>query len=138
MSASKRLTSILCLMIIKNPSRLYSRLLKLQKSIILLPHVWKLWKISDIGNASIRNYDRAKNYYYRSLSLGRKHKLLNSNSFIYQRLFKVHILTDSDSAFYYMEKIMKGARELNDPNELAFSYNNYYSYYIMNKKTYSG
>ena len=29
---------------------------------------------------------------------------------------------------------MKGARELDDPNELAFSYNNYYSYYIMNKK----
>lgn len=92
--------------------------------------------MEDIGHryASIRNYDRAKNYYYRSLSLGRKHKLLNSNSFIYQRLFKVHILTDSDSAFYYMEKIMKGARELNDPNELAFSYNNYYSYYITNKK----
>jgi len=92
--------------------------------------------LEDIGHryASIRNYDRAKNYYYRSLSLGRKHKLLNSTSFIYQRLFKVHILTKSDSAFFYMEKIMKGAKELNDPSELAFSHNNYYSYYITNEK----
>lgn len=92
--------------------------------------------LEDIGHryASIRNYDRAKNYYYRSLSLGRKHKLLAPNSFIYQRLFKVHILTKSDSAFFYMEKIMKGAKELNDPSELAFSYNNYYSYYITKEK----
>lgn len=92
--------------------------------------------LEDIGHryASIRNYDRAKNYYYRSLSLGRKYKLLVPNSFIYQRLFKVHILTKSDSAFFYMEKIMKGAKELNDPSELAFSYNNYYSYYITNEK----
>lgn len=92
--------------------------------------------LEDIGHryASIRNYDRAKNYYYRSLSLGRKHKLLAPNSFIYQRLFKVHILTKSDSAFFYMEKIMKGAKELNDPSELAFSHNNYYSYYITDEK----
>lgn len=92
--------------------------------------------LEDIGHryASIRNYDRAKNYYYRSLSLGRKHNLLVPNSFIYQRLFKVHILTKSDSAFFYMEKIMKGAKELNDPSELAYSHNNYYSYYITNEK----
>ncbi|RKS25106.1 histidine kinase/DNA gyrase B/HSP90-like ATPase [Flavobacterium endophyticum] len=92
--------------------------------------------LEDIGHryASIRNYDKAKNYYYKSLSIGRKNKLINQNSFIYQRLFKVHIMTNSDSAFYYMEKIMKSAKELNDPNELAFSYNNYYSYYITNQK----
>lgn len=92
--------------------------------------------LEDIGHryASIRNYDKAKNYYYKSLSIGRKNKLVNQNSFIYQRLFKVHIMTNSDSAFYYMEKIMKSAKELNDPNELAFSYNNYYSYYITNQK----
>ena len=92
--------------------------------------------LEDIGHryASIRNYDKAKNYYYKSLSIGRKNKLINQNSFIYQRLFKVHIMTDSDSAFYYMEKIMKSAKELNDPNELAFSYNNYYSYYITEQK----
>lgn len=92
--------------------------------------------LEDIGHryASIRNYDKAKNYYYKSLSIGRKNKLINQNSFIYQRLFKVHIMTNSDSAFYYMEKIMKSAKEINDPNELAFSYNNYYSYYITNQK----
>lgn len=98
--------------------------------------VSKMEILEDIGHryASIRNYDRAKSYYYKSLSIGKKNKLINQNSFIYQRLFKVHILTDSDSAFYYMEKIMKGAKQLNDPNELAFSYNNYYTYYSTHQK----
>lgn len=91
--------------------------------------------LENIGHryASIRNYDKAKSYYYKSLFIGRKNKLIDQNSFIYQRLFKVHIMTNSDSAFYYMEKIMKSAKELNDPKELAFSYNNYYSYYSTNQ-----
>ncbi len=97
----------------------------------------KIEILEDIGHryASIRNYEKAKSYYYKSLSLGKKNNTITPSSFIYQRLFKVHLVDSSmDSAFYYMQKIMKNAKESNNTSVLASSHNNYYTYYSTLEK----
>lgn len=96
----------------------------------------KIQALEDIGHRyySILDYEKAKNYYYRSISVAKKNNLLKPGSFVYQRLYAVHFATQSDSAFYYLEKIMKNAKKNGTDRELATNYNNYYTYYSLHEK----
>lgn len=98
----------------------------------------KIEILESIGHryASIRNFEKAKRYYETSLNLRKKNNLLKDDLFVYQRLYKVHFYLNSDSAAYYMTKIMRSAKKSGDYSRLSSSYNNYYTYY-SNKKEYT-
>ncbi|MDT4793334.1 Signal transduction histidine-protein kinase/phosphatase DegS [compost metagenome] len=98
----------------------------------------KIEILESIGHryASIRNFKKAKKYYEISLNLRKRNNLLKDDLFVYQRLYKAHFYLNSDSAAYYMNKIMKSAKKSGDFSRLSLSYNNYYTYY-SNKKEYT-
>ena len=91
----------------------------------------KVQTLEEIGHRyfTIFDYEKAKVYYYRSISLAKKNNILKPSSFIYQRMYALHFTTESDSAFYYLEKVRLGTIQKGDNLELAVNYNNYYSYY---------
>ena len=91
----------------------------------------KIQALEEIGFRyySILDYEKAKTYYYRSFYLAKKHNTLSPNSFIYQRLYALHFATESDSAFYYLKKVMIGTKLNGNDKDFADSYNNYYIYY---------
>jgi signal transduction histidine kinase len=87
--------------------------------------------LADIGHRyySILDYKKAKYYYYKSLNLSKKNKILEPDSFLYQRLYALHFTTESDSALFYLQKVMIGTKKHGNDKDFANNYNNYYSYY---------
>mgnify|MGYP006381629515 FL=1 len=96
----------------------------------------KIQTLEEIGHRyfSIFDYEKAKVYYHRSLYLGKKNNLLAPNSYIYQRMYALHFTIESDSAFYYLEKVRIGTLQKGNNLEFAVNYNNYYSYYSSQEK----
>lgn len=96
----------------------------------------KIKTLEDIGHRyyTIFDYEKAKNYYHRSLTLAKKHNLIDPESFIYQRLYALHFNTESDSALYYLKKVTIGAKLSKQDRDLANSYNNYYAYYASHNE----
>lgn len=91
----------------------------------------KIQTLEDIGHryAAILDYDKAIDYYHKSIALAKKNKITDQNSFVYQRIYAVYFESNSDSAFYYLEKVMKDTRKSGSDKKFADSYNNYFSYY---------
>lgn len=87
--------------------------------------------LEEIGHryATISNFKKAKIYYDKSFSLGKKNNLIKPDSFIYQRLYRTHFELDTDSAYYFMNKVMLNAKKTKNVEDLAQSYNNFYTYY---------
>ncbi|MFC6095068.1 ATP-binding protein [Flavobacterium qiangtangense] len=91
----------------------------------------KIQTLEDIGHryATILDYKKAIDYYHKSIALAKKNKITDQNSFVYQRIYAVYFESNSDSAFYYLEKVMKDTRKSGSDKKFADSYNNYFSYY---------
>jgi len=96
----------------------------------------KVQTLEDIGHryASILDFDKAVDYYHKSIALAKKNKISDYDSFVYQRIYAAYFETDSDSAFYYLEKVMKNTKNNRTDLNLAHAYNNYYSYYIKQEQ----
>lgn len=91
----------------------------------------KIKILEEIGHryASLRDHNKAKQYYHKSLFHAKKTNKLKPDAFIFQRLFRVHLESNSDSAIYYLNKIRENALKKNSHNDLAISYNNFYTFY---------
>lgn len=92
--------------------------------------------LGDIGHryASILDYDKAIKYYHKSINIAKKNNITDQNEFIYQRIFASYFTMKSDSAFFYLEKVMQNTRKNGSDREFSDSYNNYFAYYNDHKQ----
>lgn len=96
----------------------------------------KIQTLEDIGHrySSILDYTKALDYYHKSIALAKSNNVNTDSSFVYQRIYATYFAMESDSAFYYLEKVMKAAKKSGKYQKFADSYNNYFSYYSTNKQ----
>lgn len=93
--------------------------------------------LQDIGHryASIFDYNKAINYYHKSIKVAKKNNLSTENEFVNQRLFATYFAMKSDSAFFYLEKVMQNTRKNGSDKQFSDSYNNYFAYYSHKEKS---
>ena len=96
----------------------------------------KIQALQDIGlrYASILDYTKALDYYHKSISLAKRKNGSEINPFVYQRIYAVYFAMESDSALFYLEKVMKSTKLKGTDKDYAQSYNNYYAYYATQEK----
>ncbi|WP_306350988.1 ATP-binding protein [Flavobacterium sp. '19STA2R22 D10 B1'] len=82
----------------------------------------------------IIDLSKTKAYLYKAQKIAHSINDKKLISLIDQSLFKLHTRIESDSAFYYMEKVMKYNKEFGDDLAKATSYNNYFAYYSNNNE----
>ncbi len=87
--------------------------------------------IQEIGHrySTLRDYKKAKQYYHKSLAIAKEKKIKDPDISLYQRLFKLHLETNSDSTSYYLKLVRDNAHKTSNVSDLAVSYNNYYTFY---------
>lgn len=88
-------------------------------------------KISEIF-ILIKDFKNAKIYLYDALIKVKKIKNDSLNNRIDQSLFKIHMLTKSDSSFFYLKKVNTYFKKMGDDLSYYFVYGNNFNYYIAN------
>lgn len=77
----------------------------------------------------LKEYEKAKKYYFTALSKAKKEKNDSLIGRLSQPLYKIHMLTDNDSVLYYLEKTMVYNRKIGTNGALTTAHNNYFYYY---------
>lgn len=123
-------------------SKLYASLNDYEKSIDLLYKC--LQKIKSTPNLQTKVYlelgtqfsvfkdtlNSFKNY-HKAEKIARKNKDNSSLRHIYHNLFRLHVLKNADSAYYYIQKKYQVDLIKKEPSGLAITYNNFFAYYSV-------
>lgn len=89
-------------------------------------------KIAEIYTL-IKDYKTAKNNLYTALKNAKKIKNDSLLNRINQSLFKIHMLTKSDSSLYYLKKVNDYYKKIGDDLSYYILYSNNFNYYIAKK-----
>ena len=77
----------------------------------------------------MKDYGAAKKYYYKALAKAKRIKNDSLIGRLNQPLYKIHVITESDSAFFYLQKSMAYSKSIGTPEVMTTAHNNYFYYY---------
>lgn len=77
----------------------------------------------------LKEYEKAKKYYFTALFKAKKETNDTLIGSLSQPLYKIYMLTDNDSALYYLKKTMTYNKKIGTNGALTTAHNNYFYYY---------
>lgn len=112
----------------KSIELLYKSLQKVKKNSKLHTQVYL-----ELGTqySVIKDTTNAFKNYYRAVKTAKKHQDNSSLRHIYHNLFRLHVLKNVDSAYFYIQKKYDVDLIENDPSGLAITFNNFFAYHSV-------
>ncbi|HEU0136607.1 MAG TPA: hypothetical protein VFQ50_04895, partial [Flavobacterium sp.] len=77
----------------------------------------------------MKDYEAAKKFYYQALAKAKRIKNDSLVGTLNQPLYKIHIITESDSAFHYLQRSMAFNKSIGTPEVMTTAHNNFFFYY---------